>query len=278
MDERECQRVADSLRGSVAHYGLTLNPVAVLARMIAVADRAAREGVLAAQDDEQVRLLGQAQHVADCLDRFRRVSDQDGVVRWLRKSLDRINTPGSDGLDRLLEIEVAGRLAEQGLFQVATGEPDIVAICDAGSLTCACKHPDTLAGATRLIVDGAKQIVKQGHIGLVVVSLDSVFHETGKYLGVKRPEEAAQWGVAQLDRAVDECRDAIIRAWKGGPHVAGVVLLLTIPYVSAGPPRTGGFRRVGKAIPRPGAPGSADLMRVVTAVLLGGLSQEVREE
>jgi hypothetical protein len=278
VDERECQRVAGSLRASVAHYGLTLHPAAVLSRMIAVADRGARDGVVATQDDEQVRLLGQAQHVADCLDRFRHVADHGDVVRWVKKSLDRINTPTSEALDYLLEIEVGGRLAEQGLFQVATGEPDIVATCAAGSLTCACKHPGSLTGAAKRIVEAAKQIVKQGHIGIVVVSLDSVFHETGKYLGVAQPDDAAEWGKAQLDVAEKECHGAIAKAWRAGPQVAGVIFLLAVPYVSKGPPRTAGFRRVGRAVARPSVSGSLVFVRTVAQVLMGGLTQEVRED
>jgi hypothetical protein len=278
LDERECQRVADSLKASVAHYGLRLNPSATLSRMIAVAERSARQGVLEAQDGEQVRLLGHAQHVAACLERFREVDDRDRIVEWARKSLDLIDKPGSDGLDRLLEIEVAGRLAEQGLFQVATGEPDIVASSPAGSLTCACKHPDTLPGAAKRIVEGAKQVEKQGHPGVVVVSLDSIFHQAGKYLPVKHPDEAAEWGKARLDDAQRECEGAYQEAWRTCPHVAGVIFLLAVPYVSEGPPRTAGFRRVGRVFARPGTPGSRDLVVTLAKVLMGGLTAEVRME
>ncbi len=112
LDEEECRLVAASLREAVERYGLAPNPTSVLARMIFVAERAARDGMLTYQDDEQVRLLGQASHVAICLERFKAVQRGDGLVKWLKRSLDRIADPTSQGLDRLFEIEVAGRLAQ----------------------------------------------------------------------------------------------------------------------------------------------------------------------
>jgi len=278
LDERESQRVADSLRASVAYYGLKLNPSATVSRMIAVAERSAREGVLEAQDDEQVRLLGHAQHVAACLERFREVDDRDRVVAWVRKSLDLIDAPGSDGLDRLLEIEVAGRLAEEGLFKVATTEPDVLAVSEAGSLTCACKHPDTVPGAAKRIIEGGKQVELQGHTGLVVVSLDSLFHQRGKYLGVHQPEEASAWGKAKLDVTEKECDAAIQEVSRTSPNVAGIIFLLAVPYVSTGPPRTSGFRRVGRAFAKPGVTGSRDLVFTLARVLIGGLTGDVRQE
>lgn len=278
LDERESKRVADSLRAALTHYSLQLSPSASLSRMIVVAERAAREGVLRSQDEEQVRLLGQAQHVADCLERFRQVDDQDQVVAWLRKSLDRINSPGSEGLDRLLEIEVAGRLAAEGMFRVATTEPDVEAITDAGPLTCACKHPDTLRGAADRILEGAKQVEQQGHIGLVVVSLDSVFHEPGKFLGVKNPDEATEWGKARLDVAERDCGASIRKVWRTYPHVAGVIFLLSVPYVSEGPPRTTGSKRVARALSTPGRPGASGVTSLVARVLIAGLTDSVSSE
>jgi hypothetical protein len=70
LDERACGLVAASLRASLAHYGLNPNPSSVLARMIAVADRAHRDGVLATQDDEQVTILGQASMWRGCWSGF----------------------------------------------------------------------------------------------------------------------------------------------------------------------------------------------------------------
>jgi len=65
---------------------------------------------------------------------------------------------------------------------------------------------------------------------------------------------------------------------ESGTEVAGVIFLLVVPYVSKGPPETAGFRRVGKAVARRGAAGSRVLVRTVAQVLMGGLTQEVREE
>ena len=219
--------------------------------MLAVAERAAENGVLETEDAEQVRLLGHAQHVADCLERFRVVVDRDRVVGRLRKSLDRIASPASKALDSLLEIEIAGRLAELG-FEVVTMEPDVFGTSPAGNLTCACKHPDTMDGTGARIMEAAKQIAKQEHPGVVVVSLDSVFHQPGRFLGVAHPAEANRWLTDQLERAARECADAIQDALARDPKIAGIILLLSVPYVSAGPPRTLGFRKGSKFIPNRG--------------------------
>jgi hypothetical protein len=120
----------------------------------------------------------------------------------LRKSIDRIASPESKALDILLEIEIAGS-AELG-FDVVTMEPDVLGTSPAGDLTCACKHPDTMDGARTRSVDGAKQIAKQEHPGVVVVSLDSVFHEPSRFLGV------GPGGAARRLRALEAVRDARI--------------------------------------------------------------------
>src|SRR5262245_52717247 len=90
MFEQECLRVAASLRASISLYEIKLSPTSVLARMVAVSERAGRDGVLESQDEEQVRLLGQAQHVAQCLERLRAVRGGENLTRWLKRSLDRI--------------------------------------------------------------------------------------------------------------------------------------------------------------------------------------------
>ncbi len=249
MDEQECRRVAESLKASLAHFGLRLSPTASVSRMIAVAEKAATEGVLASQDEEQVWLLGQAQHVASCLERFRGVQDTAGVLPWIKRSLDRIDEPGSKGLDRLLEVEIAGRLAELEIT-VTTTEPDVVAVIPGENpVGFACKHPDTLSGVRERVREAAKQIAKSGHPGVVVMSLDSVFHQAGRHLAVRQARDASVWGVERLEEVLRDCSAEIQRALETTPSIVGIVLLLSVPYLASGPPRTIGFQKVAKIVP-----------------------------
>jgi hypothetical protein len=267
IDVAECARIRQSLSASMTHYRLSPDPRSTLGRMLAAADRGTQARGLESQDEEMVRLLGQAQHVARCLDWFKRVRDKDNVITWVRRGLDRLSDPTSKGLDRLLEIEMAGALARHGAFDVSTEEPDVVAVAPFGArLRLACKHPDTHAGLKRGIKEGAKQIGQFTDPGIVVANVETVV-QRGSLVRVAYPDDAPAWGVQRLGELEQRIGVALRKGFER-PQVVGVVLVLRVGFIASQPSMLS-FWPTAKAFHNPGLEGSRESMSSVVRFLLG---------
>jgi hypothetical protein len=160
--------------------------------------------------------------VARVLEWFRNVKDEARVISWIRKSLDRISQPEAKALDRLFEMEIAGRLARRQALSISTGEPDVIADLPESEfpggrrLRFACKHPDSESAVGANVRKAGEQIVGQGDQGVILVSLDSVVHQPNRWLSVAAPEvhsvasplrgSSRQWKsdtLEEVDRADD---------------------------------------------------------------------------
>lgn len=98
------------------------------------------------------------------------------ALRALRRRFDRIEVQGADAQNRIFELEIAGRLARNGV-PVRFDEPDIVAAARPfGRFALACKRPQNLLRIRERIEDGARQVGRHGRRGFVVVDLQpSIF-------------------------------------------------------------------------------------------------------
>lgn len=227
-------RIAASLRESVTHYGLKASPVSPLARMIAAADRLAARGTFRDDDREGVRLIGQAEQLATTLKAFRSVADPDRVVEWIVNGIDRLATPKSPALDFLFELEVAAGLARHGkAFTIKAGKPDILVYGppETGPLAIECKHPDTMNGIRKRILEGARQIRDGDAAGLVVICVDTVVHN-GKAVAVQSPEAAKDKAASEVERISSLSKREVDQAFASTPQLAAVLFVLRMPYVA----------------------------------------------
>jgi hypothetical protein len=239
IDSRESARIAQSLRESIAHYGLSPNPSSPLARMLVAADRFAAEEDPRDDGGEAVRLIGQAQRLALNLSDFRAVNDPSRVVGCVQGQIDRLAKPTSHALDFLFEIQMASAFARHDMLSVSSGDPDVVVKGPGGAapVILECKHPDTLKGVKRRILEGQKQIDERKGFGVVVVCIDTVIQPHGKALRMRTYEDAQKRACAEVEGMATTCSWEISKACDASPLMLGVMFVTWLAFVTDEPDR-----------------------------------------
>ncbi len=181
ISPKECLAVVASLRSSLKHFGVSLPSNCELAHMISELEGLATAAATKAPFDrralEAFQFIDQPARIASTLENLKRVPVPKEKLRILRKRVDRLASLDFEGQaqDTLLELEVAGRLAQAGL-SVEFTEPDIVVALKTGRVSLACKRPRTRTGVVRRLEEGASQIKDCGRPGIIVLSLEPLLH------------------------------------------------------------------------------------------------------
>ena len=226
----ECAAVAASLRESEQKLGLRLHPGSDLASMIRDLETLSKEAKPAGDPlrptFDRTFVIDQASRIASALENLRGVHGFDQVKKWLGKRLNRLHTQTQEAQDHLLEIEIAGRLAQAGAAIERPDPPDIVATLPPfGAVPIECKRPRTKAGAVKRLREGARTIDDFGRPGVLVVSLEVLLKPTEGGQPVRwraQTMEELQRGLrTKVDRLVGEILVRFDEPPR--PNVAGII-------------------------------------------------------
>jgi hypothetical protein len=203
--------IAESLRSSIAHFSLALNPTAPLSIVIKDLDWVASfSNIEEASRVDASRLSNiffraeQAERIGILLERVRTVPGSAAVVECVRGNVDRLSTMNERAQDLLFELEIGGRLAARGL-PVSFAEPDIRLDWPSVSVGLPCKRPRNVRKIVANIRDGVDQIGRSGmSAGVVIVSIEPILHPPAPTGGLSAEKPRPKNWVASTFEEVDD--------------------------------------------------------------------------
>lgn len=239
--------IAESLRCSIAHFSLALNPSAPLSIILKDLDWIASFSNLGdasrvdpSRFSDVFFKAEQAARIAILLERVRTVPGSAAVVECVRGNVDRLSTMNERAQDLLFELEVGGRLAARGL-PIVFAEPDIRLDWPRVSVGLPCKRPRSVRKIVSNIRDGVDQIGKTGlSAGVVIVSMEAILHPAAPTGGLSsekpRPknwvantfEEADNFARTMVHTELESLLPDLTRLFARHSELAGVVFCGTI--------------------------------------------------
>jgi hypothetical protein len=222
LTAERCAFITQSLKTSIRHFGLALNPAAPLAAVVKDIEwmasfSAGPMSIGGAKDVDISRMVRalprveQAERIAIMLERVRGVPGADVVVLCLKENIDRLSTLHERAQDLLFELEVGGRLAASG-FPVSFAEPDIRLDFPTVSIGLPCKRPRS----ARRIVVSVREAVAQIQraklsVGVVVVSIEPIVHPPAPTGGLSGKKPAPKNWVASTVEEADTGARTMVR-------------------------------------------------------------------